>query len=65
MSFLVDDELSNEFYRESDKEGPEFVYNVAVFANTSLTDGEHKLVIRSGRPGGLKAITLLDRIIYT
>ncbi|KIY45712.1 hypothetical protein FISHEDRAFT_76260 [Fistulina hepatica ATCC 64428] len=40
-------------------------YNVNVYANTSLSPGEHSLIIRNGQQQGNKSLILLDYLIYS
>lgn len=64
MAFYVDGEQKGAFVRDADG-SPGYIYDFPVFVASSLPDGEHRLLIQSGRKGGKKVLTLLDRIVYT
>jgi len=43
----------------------DYVYNVAVYSNTGLTNGAHTIIMQTGHIGGQASVMLIDRIIYT
>ena len=52
------------FFRPSSRDNS-FEFNVLVFATNSLLPDNHTLTIQNGRPGGPKALLILDYIIYS
>jgi len=42
-----------------------YQYNVAVYSNSGLTNGQHTIMMQTGRIGGSASAMLIDRIIYT
>ncbi|KAJ7923044.1 hypothetical protein B0H13DRAFT_2185293 [Mycena leptocephala] len=42
-----------------------YEYNVPVYANPSIPQGQHTLVMQNGRPNGIQSLMILDSIVYT
>ncbi|KAH0590183.1 hypothetical protein H2248_000356 [Termitomyces sp. 'cryptogamus'] len=60
VTFFIDSQLAGNYSRELTKDGT-FEYNVLVYANQILPQGNHNLTIQNGAPSQV----LLDYIIYS
>ena len=65
LTFLIDDRPAGSYVHNPRIGGEPVTYNVPVYANLTLPDGNHTLVIQNGRIGGPKSLILLDYIIYS
>lgn len=61
ITFYIDGVLVDEFSHIS---GPDYVYNVLVYANSSLSLGSHTITIVNGKPAGENSLFILDSIVY-
>lgn len=48
----------------TDRSGPQFLYNITIYENTTLPFGRHSLNVDAGRTGGPQVLFLLDAILY-
>ncbi|KAI0673889.1 hypothetical protein C8Q78DRAFT_658566 [Trametes maxima] len=63
LTFSLDDMLVGNFFHQPDENAHSLVYNVTVYANTSLSHSPHTLVISAG--GATDSLVLFDYIVYT
>ena len=47
-----------------DRSGPQFLYNVTIYENTTLPLGRHSLTVDAGKIGGPEVLFFLDAILY-
>lgn len=64
MTFFIDNDQVGNFYRPAPGT-PGYDYNVLVYKNESIPNGEHAFTLRNGRVDGIQSLVLLDRIVYT
>jgi hypothetical protein len=64
MTFLIDTLPVGTFTLSSIARNT-FQYNALVFADESLTLGNHTLIIQNGQLGGSKSLVMLDYILYS
>lgn len=65
MTFLIDSHPAGTFVHVPQGGPSLFTYNVSVFANDSLPNGNHTLTIQNGVVGGPKSLVLLDYVVYS
>lgn len=64
MSFLIDGENVGRF-QLAPTGSKTYTYNVLVYANQSLTSGQHTFTLVNGRVGVPHSLVLFDYLIYT
>ncbi|KAK0466367.1 uncharacterized protein EV420DRAFT_826384 [Desarmillaria tabescens] len=64
MSFYIDNDLVGEFYQTAPGESG-YQYNFTVYSNNSIPDGLHTFKLQNGHVDGIKALVILDAIIYS
>ncbi|PBK76657.1 hypothetical protein ARMSODRAFT_948481 [Armillaria solidipes] len=64
MTFYIDNDLVGEFYQTAPGE-PGYEYNFTVYSNNSIPDGLHTFKLQNGHIDGIKALVILDAIIYS
>ncbi|KAK0455907.1 hypothetical protein EV421DRAFT_1728731 [Armillaria borealis] len=64
MTFYIDNDLVGEFYHTAPGE-PGYEYNFTVYSNNSIPDGLHTFKLQNGHIDGIKALVILDAIIYS
>jgi len=65
MTFFIDGVIRGTFAQTAPGIPNVYQYSVPVFSITSLSPGQHTLTIQNGHVNGIKALTMLDEIIYT
>ncbi|KAF9072771.1 hypothetical protein BDP27DRAFT_1319970 [Rhodocollybia butyracea] len=65
MTFFIDGVIRGTFAQSALGTPNVYQYSVPVFSITLLSPGQHTLTIQNGHVNGIKALTLLDKIIYT
>lgn len=64
MSFYIDNDFVGEFYQTAPGE-PGYQYNFTVYSNNSIPNGLHTFKLQNGHVDGIKALVILDAIIYS
>jgi hypothetical protein len=64
MSFYIDGSKVGEFVQLAPGL-PGYDYDVLVYKNTSIPEGKHTFLLQNGRVNGVKALVMLDRIVYS
>ncbi|PBL00436.1 hypothetical protein ARMGADRAFT_1006643 [Armillaria gallica] len=64
MSFYIDNDFVGEFYQTAPGEQG-YQYNYTVYSNNSIPDGLHTFKLQNGHVDGIKALVMLDAIIYS
>lgn len=64
MTFFIDNDQVGDFFQMAPGT-PGYDYNVLVYKNESIPNGEHTFTLRNGRVDGIRSLVLLDRIVYT
>ncbi|KAK0481577.1 hypothetical protein IW261DRAFT_1562874 [Armillaria novae-zelandiae] len=64
MTFYIDNKFVGEFYQIAPGE-PGYQYNVTVYSNNSIPNGLHNFKLQNGHVDGIKALVILDSIIYS
>lgn len=64
MTFYIDNDIVGEFYQIAPGE-PGYQYNFTVYSNNSIPDGLHTFKLQNGHVDGIKALVILDSIIYS
>ncbi|KAH6916756.1 hypothetical protein BKA70DRAFT_310947 [Coprinopsis sp. MPI-PUGE-AT-0042] len=64
MTFYIDGDLVGAFFRMAPGT-PGYEYDVLVYQNTSIPEGQHTFTLTNGRVDGIRSLVLLDRIVYT
>lgn len=64
MSFYIDNDFVGEFYQIAPGE-PGYQYNLTVYSNNSIPGGLHTFKLQNGHVDGIKALVILDAIIYS
>ena len=63
LSFWIDSDLVGNYMHIPRNTTPTFEYGVLIYANTSLPNGQHFLVMSAG--GSNDSLILFDRLVYT
>ncbi|KAK0233775.1 hypothetical protein IW262DRAFT_1452337 [Armillaria fumosa] len=64
MTFYVDNDIVGRFYQTAPGE-PGYQYNFTVYSNDSIPGGLHTFKLQNGHVDGIKALVILDSIIYS
>ena len=63
ISFWIDSDFVGSYTHTPQNTTPMFEYGVLIYANTSLPNGQHFLVMSAGGPSN--SLILFDRLVYT
>ena len=64
QKFFIDERLVGTFKHTPDGTGS-FVYNALLYADSSLSNGPHTLMIQNGQQGDLSSLMMLDYLVYS
>lgn len=62
--FFVDGQKAGTFQHNPSGDGS-FVYNALLYANTTLSDGQHTIQVQNGQSGDLSSLILFDYLVFT
>jgi hypothetical protein len=63
MVFYIDNDMVGSYARVPQGTGT-YLYNVTVYANSSMPAGMHTLVVQAGHVNGNQSLILIDSVIY-